>query len=188
MNEAKMWRKLTLIMVFLVVAISTTSGQEVNKSDCRTLMIELGNMLKQLPETKEESQALLKQIKAWQEKKLNELAAPKAKLRITAPVDKAQVPERPLVEGRVADPNAKVWVIVHPMEVSDYWIQPSVSVNKNGAWQVIIYIGRPGSIDVGKHFEIMAFANPKVKLSEGTILGGWPEAQWKSEVITVTRK
>ncbi len=40
------------------------------------------------------------------------------KLRITAPEDGAPVSERPFVEGMVANPDAEVWVVVHPMEVS----------------------------------------------------------------------
>ena len=109
-------------------------------------------------------------------------------LRITAPLDKAKVSERPYVEGNVSDANVKVWVIVHPMDVSDYWVQPSVTVKENGSWKVKIYIGRPGAMDVGKQFEIMAVANPKDKLKEGDVLSGWPEAQAKSQVIEVTRK
>jgi hypothetical protein len=109
-------------------------------------------------------------------------------LHITAPLDKAKVPERPYVEGSVTDPNAKVWVIVHPMEVSDYWVQPAITVKGNGTWKVKIYIGRPGSIDVGKQFEIMAVANPRGSIKEGDVLSGWPDAQAKSQVIEVTRK
>lgn len=109
-------------------------------------------------------------------------------LRITAPLDKAKVLERPYVEGTVADSNVKVWVIVHPMEVSDYWVQPSVTVKETGSWKVKIYIGRPGSIDVGKQFEIMAVANPKMSIKEGDVISGWPDAQAKSQVIEVTRK
>lgn len=109
-------------------------------------------------------------------------------IRITKPKDGSSVPERPYVKGRVADPDAEVWVIVHPMEVSDYWVQPNVTVKRNGTWKVKIHIGRPGNADVGKQFEIVAVANPQERLKEGKILSGWPEAQWKSQVIEVTRK
>ncbi len=183
-----MCRKLTFLMILLVGINSNVRGQTSTNLDSRALLIELGNMLIKIPETKEECQTLLKQIKAWQEKKLKQLEAPKSTLRITAPSDRGLVPERPLVEGTVADPNAEVWVIVHPMEVSDYWVQPSVTIKEDGTWKVLIYIGRPGTIDVGKQFEIMAVANPKVTLSEGKILSGWPEAQLKSQVIEVTRR
>jgi hypothetical protein len=107
---------------------------------------------------------------------------------ITDPEDGASVPMRPYVKGTVTDPDAEVWIIVHPMEVSDYWVQPSVSVKNDGTWKVMVHIGRPGDVDVGKEFEIMAVANPTEELYEGKILSGWPEAQWKSEVIYLTRE
>jgi hypothetical protein len=183
-----MLRRILFLMVFLIGTVTLVSGQTNTKMDSRALLVELGSMLKEIPESTVQCQALLQQIKAWQEKKLKELEAPKAMLRITAPSDDAEVSERPFVEGTVADPKAKVWVIIHPMEVSDYWVQPSVAVKENGTWKVVIYIGRPGRIDVGKKFEIMAVANPNVKLSEGDILSGWPEAEARSDVIEVTRK
>lgn len=114
--------------------------------------------------------------------------AQQLKINITAPPDKTQVPERPIIEGIVSDPGAKVWVIVHPMEVADYWVQPCVTIEKSGTWRVMVYIGRPGNMDVGKYFEIMAVANPKAALKEGVILNGWPEAQGVSQSIVVTRK
>ena len=60
-------------------------------------------------------------------------------IRINAPLDKAIISERPYIEGTVSDSNVKVWVIVHPMDVSDYLVQPSVTVKENGAWKVKIY-------------------------------------------------
>lgn len=110
------------------------------------------------------------------------------KLRITEPRDSTSVFERPFIKGTVTESSTKVWIIVHPMEVSDYWVQPNVTVREGGTWKVIIYIGRPGTIDVGKQFEIMAVANPKVSLFEGKVLNEWPEAQAKSQVIEVIRK
>lgn len=108
-------------------------------------------------------------------------------LELTVPNDGAHVPYRPLVEGRVSDPDAQVWVVVHPMEVSDYWIQPPVSVREAGNWKVQVYIGRPGRIDVGKSFEIMAVANADIVVREATVLSFWPEAKWHSQVIEVIR-
>lgn len=109
-------------------------------------------------------------------------------IHITAPGDNEQVVERPIIEGTVSDTSAKVWVIVHPIEVSDYWVQPPVTMREGGTWKVQIHIGRPGTVDVGKHFEIVAVANPKNGLKEGDKLKGWPEAKWKSQVIEVARK
>jgi hypothetical protein len=110
------------------------------------------------------------------------------KVIITVPADKSKVLERPTVEGTVSDVNASVWVVVHSMATSDYRVQPSVSFEKDGTWKVKIYIGKQGNVDVGKHFEIMAVANPKGSLREGDVLKSWPEAQAKSQVIEVTRQ
>ncbi len=117
-------------------------------------------------------------------------AAPLAqtKVSITSPVDGSSVGERPVVEGMVGDPKATVWVVVHPLEISDYWVQPRLSVRETGSWKVQINIGRPGRIDVGKLFEIRAVANPKMDLREGLVLDRWPESAAMSELVEVTRK
>jgi len=109
-------------------------------------------------------------------------------LRIKVPVQDERVPERPFVEGTVSDVGATVWVIVHPMEVSDYWVQPAVSVMESSTWKVKIYVGRPGAQDKGQHFEIRAVANPKVRLREGQVLDAWPEAPSESQVVEVVRQ
>jgi hypothetical protein len=110
------------------------------------------------------------------------------KIRITAPSDKSQVAEKPSIEGTVTDVNVSIWVVVHPTEVSDYWVQPPVTVKEDGTWKGRAYIGRPGNVDVGKQFEIMSVANPKEPLKEGDVLKNWPEGQAKSQVIEVTRQ
>lgn len=110
------------------------------------------------------------------------------KIEIKSPPDNSKVPERPTVEGTIIDPSANISVVVHPMETSDYWVQPDVSIKKDGNWKVKIYIGRPGNLDIGKQFEIMAVGNPYSKLKEGDILSGWPDVEWKSPVIEVTRR
>lgn len=111
-----------------------------------------------------------------------------AEIAITLPADGSGVRERPIVEGTVSDPRASVWVIVHPLEVSDCWVQPATTVRATGAWKVQIHIGRPGSIDVGKHFEIRAVVDPERSLSEGLVLDGWPSAKETSEVVEVRRE
>jgi hypothetical protein len=117
-----------------------------------------------------------------------ESAEAQLKVEITAPADKAFVPQRPIVEGRVSDPSAIVWVVVHPLEVSDYWVQPHVTVRANGSWKVQIHIGRPGSLDVGKTYEIKAVVNPEGELAEGKILPNWPKARAISDMIEVIRR
>jgi len=110
------------------------------------------------------------------------------KIWITEPKNGATVPERPYVTGKISNPNAAVWVVVHPMDVSDYWVQPQLTVSRDDTFRVDIYVGRPGNSDAGKHYEIMAIANPKRPLKEGDVLRFWPDAESKSEVVEVVRK
>ena len=109
-------------------------------------------------------------------------------LEITAPADGAAVPRRPRVIGTSSRPDATVWIIVRPTELEEFYVQPEVSIEQNGNWSVSIYIGRAGQLDVGKQFEVMAVANPVETLQEGQLLGDWPEAEARSEVITATRR
>jgi hypothetical protein len=114
--------------------------------------------------------------------------AQKAEVKIVAPKEGAQVRERLFVEGTSSIPNAAVWIVVHPIDVSDYWVQPRVSVRKNGEWAVSAYVGRAGNLDVGRQFELVAIANPKGDLKEGQVLGNWPEAEARSDIVMVIRK
>ena len=107
---------------------------------------------------------------------------------ISSPTDGSPVGQRPIVEGTVSDPTASVWVVVHPLEVSDYWVQPRITVRDSGSWKVQIHIGRPGSLDVGKLFEVRAVANPDVDLREGRVLDGWPKAAAISNMVEFIRK
>ncbi len=116
------------------------------------------------------------------------LWAVELEITITTPEDGASVVRRPIVQGTVSDPEADVWVVLHPAEVADYWVQPPVTVRKDSTWKVQIYIGRPGSLDVDKQFEIIAFANPEDTLEVGQVLGDWPEAEARSDVVEVTRR
>ena len=110
-------------------------------------------------------------------------------IHITSPETNSQVPCRPFAEGTVSDPKAKVWVIVHPVGTSDYWVQPPVSVREDSTWRVLIYIGDcENQQHVGLQFEIVAVANPKEKLYERLVLTEWPEAVAISQIIEVIRK
>jgi hypothetical protein len=109
-------------------------------------------------------------------------------LRIMAPRSGTGVLERSDIEGVIRDKNAGVWVIVHPRNVSGYWVQPAVTVNSDGTWSTKAYIGRPGTEDVGKEFEIRAVVGAKANLREGTLLDAWPQAKWESQTIRVKRQ
>ncbi len=108
------------------------------------------------------------------------------KVFISEPTDGSTVAARPFVTGTVADPKARVWVIVHPTEVGDYWVQPAAGLRDETTWRVQIYVGEPNT-PAGSRYELRAVANPKAQLKEGLVLDRWPEAQWASQVVEVTR-
>ncbi len=108
------------------------------------------------------------------------------KVFITDPQEGATVTPRPFVTGTVEDPGARVWVVVHPTEQGDYWVQQPASPRDDKTWRVQIYVGEPNTPG-GTHFEIRAVVNPKAQLAEGKVLDRWPEAQWASQVVEVVR-
>lgn len=105
---------------------------------------------------------------------------------ITAPPNQSKVGRTPTIDGTVADNEAKVWVIVHPTEESDYWVQQPATVMPDRTWKVTIHVGEPDTPQ-GTRFELRAVANPKVPLSKGQVLSAWPPAQWASQVVEVFR-
>lgn len=107
-------------------------------------------------------------------------------LKILSPSDNGTVSRREAVHGVVSNPADKLWLVVHPVDVPVYWVQPGITVDKDGSWETTAYFGR--AVDVGKRFEIMVLANPQKELKEADALDGWPKAQWTSSVIEVIRK
>jgi len=115
-------------------------------------------------------------------------ASAKAELVITAPQDDSRVQWRTDIKGTVSDPDAEVWVVIHPTEVSQYWVQPRLSVKEDGSWRVRVYFGESGSRHSGMRFEVRAIANPESKLESGDRFSFWPEAEERSQVIEVIRR
>lgn len=109
-------------------------------------------------------------------------------IRIVWPKDGSTVEMRNLIRGEVLDPASRVWVVVHPMDTSSYWVQPAVSVRRTGDWSVTAYFGRSGPIDVGKTFEVLAVVDPQMELQEGQFFDKWPDARLASSAIVVERK
>ena len=99
------------------------------------------------------------------------LGKAQAKITIAAPVHGSSVVERPIVEGTVTDPAAAVWIVVHPLEVSEYWVQQRVSVGENGAWKAQINIGRPGRVDLGTGLISGRRAQSESRSSRGSCSG-----------------
>jgi hypothetical protein len=109
-------------------------------------------------------------------------------IRIASPTDSSTVGAKHLIRGKVSDRTSEVWVLVHPLDTSAYWVQPRISLGSDGEWTVNAYFGRSGPIDSGKSFEILAIADPEIMLKEGQFFDKWPDARASSNVIVVKRK
>lgn len=106
-------------------------------------------------------------------------------ITIASPRDGADVPLRPCVSGTTSDPEADHFLIIHPMDADDFWVQPSISIRSN-EYKVEAYVGEPEQ-DEGKRFELRMIANPLFRLREGQKLAGWPPARAFSPIIEVVR-
>lgn len=98
----------------------------------------------------------------------------------------ARVEDRPLVEGTVQPTCARVWVVVHPLSVSEFWVQAMPTVQTDGGWVLKPHIGREEE-DQGEQFEVVAIANPTEELKEGLVLTRWPRGEARSDVSLVTK-
>src|SRR5882724_4837012 len=82
------------------------------------------------------------------------------KILITCPCPDTTVSALQSVEGTVSGPGVKeVWVVIHPMETADYWIQQRATV-ADGKWEVICHFGEPEQHQ-GNPYEFLAIADPK---------------------------
>lgn len=110
------------------------------------------------------------------------------RIAIATPHEFDQVDQRQVIEGSASGCNMDVWVVVRPEGLDQFTVQ-SIAVQKLGRpWQVHAEFGRPGSIDEGKKFEVMAVAYPREALANGQVLNAWPKGKANSRVITVIRR
>ena len=107
---------------------------------------------------------------------------------ITSPTNRSTVSNRETVLVRSPGDVVKIWVVIHPVETGDYWVQPEVMKTEAKAWKVEAYFGRVGTIDADKKFEIMAIGDPRINLKKGDVFKSWPKGRWQSQVIGVVRR
>lgn len=117
------------------------------------------------------------------------------KVSITDPQEMTPVTMQYLVKGTVSDPNSRVYVIVHPLRVSEMWVQQSPIVDGEGNWQSSATFGTE-SLGIGERYQVIAVAtndNSLVAfatgnlLREGQKLTSLPRKSNRSSLITVTR-
>jgi hypothetical protein len=110
------------------------------------------------------------------------------KISITSPHDNAEVDRPARTEGIVSHPDAQVHIIVHPVGVPEYWVQPRASVHEDGKWTTMVYLGRPDINNPDKQYELMAIADPEKPVKVGDMLKKWPSSKWRSNIIRVKRR
>jgi hypothetical protein len=109
-------------------------------------------------------------------------------IKIESPPDGAEVDQQAMIEGSAVEDARNVWLVVHPVDTSSYWVQPRVAMRSNGTWSGMVYLGRSGERDKGKNFEIVAIADPEGTLREGEYGSSWPKAKWASRPVVLTRR
>jgi hypothetical protein len=113
-------------------------------------------------------------------------------ITISSPTEGDQVSLRHIVEGTSAGvygSNLKIYVLVYPIEVGRWWVQPDVNILPNGNWDTNVYFGDPAnpSKDIGKKFRISVIAT-SVKLKEGEQLENIPDNAYRVDIKEVVRR
>ena len=88
--------------------------------------------------------------------------------------------------GKVSKSDAKVWIIVHPIDSAVFWVQPQASVTDK-KWTGHARFGEAISAQNYKQFEVKAIANPAESLEEGMQKYEWPAADFSSQDLLVKR-
>jgi hypothetical protein len=118
-------------------------------------------------------------------------------IEITDPTNGMEIEGfRHQVQGTVSDPNARVYVLVHPTAWSDIWVQDPPLVDSAGNWRVNAHIGTAGE-GIAQDFEILAIASNEnflVTLATGNWLrvgptgsDSIPQNTNRSNIVTITR-
>jgi hypothetical protein len=112
------------------------------------------------------------------------------RITVEFPEDGSLVSNHIAVSGRVNDPGMSVWVLVHwdVRKIRGFWDGYAASVSPSGRWRAYVHIGRPGDLDRGVPYEIMAVGDPENTLRPGQVLDWWPRATCRSEILNVVRR
>ena len=107
------------------------------------------------------------------------------------PYTKQTVSRRPVVEGKVSNADT-VWIVVRPVGLNEYYMQPPVRVDYDGTWRSQIYVGTIGKENIGSAFHVRAFVNPAgafkvLEEYERDVFNRWPDAELSTDIVEVVR-
>lgn len=98
----------------------------------------------------------------------------------------ATVDVHEIISGRISIKNTHLWIVIHPIETQDCWVQLPVSINKAGEWIASVQFGEKTSAHNGKKFEVRALADKNNVLKPGRTRC-WPKVAYQSASIYVER-
>lgn len=107
-------------------------------------------------------------------------------IAIVSPTSNTTVEMHDRLRGTVTDAGASIWIVVHPIETMDCWIQKPVIVDQDGSWVANVQFGEDKPKHSGSPYEVRALANPKQALKPGKT-SCWPEAVATSRPLFVRR-
>lgn len=79
-----------------------------------------------------------------------------------------------------------VFFVVKPISVDEFFVQPQDPGWDEGC-SGTVHLGRGGTLDIGKTYQVRAIAAPELPLDGNQRLSAWPAAKWRSEILTLVR-
>lgn len=89
------------------------------------------------------------------------------------------------VIGRVSDAEAQVWLVLHPVQSHDCWLQGPVNVRQDGSWHARVVYKKSELFTGDNNIEVRAVANPERSGSDKKVTC-WPAAEAISAPVFVS--
>ena len=86
-----------------------------------------------------------------------------------------------------APSSSNIYLLVHPIAVNNWWVQPQFTYDSNGYWHCYAYFGECGK-NIGEKFEMIALVNPTQTLVLGQKPTTIPASQKQSSIVEVIRQ
>ena len=113
-------------------------------------------------------------------------ASQAVEIQILSPAEDAEVAHKELVKGEISGSDENIYVLIHPLEASLWWVQrPPSPPDSDGTWQTLCYFGT-GTEGRGEYFEVVAIVTSNT-YQEGKTLAELPDSIARSQIVTVRR-
>ena len=106
---------------------------------------------------------------------------------ITSHASNTQISRVVNLSGTLSHPDARVFLIVHPLGSYTYYVQ-ALGQNRQGRWSATAIVGREGRRSKGREFEVRVAADLVGTLAQGDKLSGWPDVGGLSGPVFLIRQ